>query len=276
MHYLLLPLAAIILVLSSCSLKPVSKIRNITYSQSRNLKLDVYAPKKAKEPKKILVFVYGGNWVSGKKSIYRFFGKGMARKGIVCVVLDYRLSPEAEIAGMAADVAEAVKWVKDNSASFKGDSSNIYISGHSAGGHLAAMVATDNSYFEQLNIKNPVKGIVLIDSFGLDMYLYLSESKDKKDTLYKPVFSNDPVKWKKYSPVYYLNKNTPPFMQFVGGRTYPAITLLNNVFHDNLLKYQPAAPLILQKGKKHIPMIFQFYKPHAKPYKDILKFMDVR
>lgn len=223
-----------------------------------------------------MVFVYGGNWVHGKKSIYRFFGKGMARKGMICVVLNYRLSPVTDINGMATDVAEAVKWLKENSASLKGDSSNIYISGHSAGGHLAALVATDNRHFENLHIKNPVKGVVLIDAFGLDMYKYLSESNNIKDTLYKRPFSYDPATWKKLSPVNYLDKNSPSFMQFVGGKTYPAITELNIVFYNRLRQYQPAAPFITLKGKKHIPMIFQFLNPRAKAYKDILSFMDVK
>ncbi len=275
MNYLLLLSLSLIIICTGCSIKPVHKIKNVTYSETHGLQLDVYTPRKIKEPKKILVFVYGGNWIHGKKSIYKFFGKGMARKGMVCVVLNYRLSPKADINEMAGDVAKAVKWVKTNCASFHGDSSNIYISGHSAGGHLAAMVTTDNSYFEKLNITNPIKGTVLIDAFGLDMYKYLTVSQNPMDTMYKRTFTYEPANWKKYSPIYYLTKKTPAMLMFEGGKTYPVIKQLDNEFYDKLKTFQPNAQLIIVKGKSHVPMIFQFINPHVKAYRHILDFMQV-
>ncbi|MEO6301829.1 MAG: alpha/beta hydrolase [Bacteroidia bacterium] len=272
MKFFLLPLFLVIFLFPCCSFKRVSKTKDVVYSPSKNLLLDVYAPRKIKEPKKILVYLYGGNWRSGKKELYKFFGKGMARKGLICVVLNYRLNPTL-IEDMAGDVAEAVKWAKENAASFKGDTNNIYISGHSAGGHLAAMVATDNSYFEKLNMRNPIQGVILIDAFGLDMYKYLTVSNSPKDTIYTKVFSNNPAQWKKLSPINYLSKQTPPFLVLTGGKTYPAITQLNDIFYSELKKYQPNAPFILYKRRKHIPMIGQFYFTCAKGYKDVLGFI---
>jgi len=273
MNQLLVSLAGIILFVSSCSIKPVTKFKNITYNPSKQLQLDVYAPRKLKEPAKVLVFVYGGNWIHGKKSLYRFFGKGMARKGIVCAVVNYRLSPKTDISGMANDVAEAVKWLKDNSSTYKADTNHFFISGHSAGGHIAAMLATDNRYFKNLQMNNPIKGTVLIDAFGLDMYSYLMISKNPGDSIYKLTFTTDPANWKKTSPIYYLNDETPPFLMFVGGKTYPVIRQLNADFFMELKKHQPGASIINVKGKRHVPMIFQFYNPRAKPYKPIIEFI---
>lgn len=276
MNYQLIFLLTACLLLSACSIKPVSKTKHVTYNAKHNLQLDVYAPRKIKEPKKILVFVHGGNWVHGKKSIYPFFGKGMARKGVIGVVINYRLSPATDYEGMATDVAEAVKWVKDNCNSFGGDPDNIYISGHSAGAQLAALVATDNRYFEKLGMKNPIKGTVLIDAFGLDMYRYFSLSKNENDTMYRRVFSNDSATWKKASPAYHLSKSMPPFILFVGGKTYPVIRQMNQEFYAAVAKYQPATEFIIVKRKRHVPMIFQFINPGARAYKQILGFMNAR
>lgn len=275
MNYQLIFALIACLLLSACSIKPVSKTKHITYSAKHNLQLDVYAPRKIKTPRKVLVFVHGGNWVHGKKSIYPFFGKGMARKGVIGVVINYRLSPVTDYEGMATDVAEAVKWVKDNAGTFGGNPDSIYISGHSAGGQLAALVATDNSYFEKLDMKNPIKGTVLIDAFGLDMYHYFSLSKSEKDTMYRRVFSNDPATWKKASPAYHLSKGMPPFIIFMGGKTYPVIKQMNEEFYTAVAKYQPATPFITVKRKRHVSMIFQFINPGAKPYKYILEFMGI-
>ena len=273
MNYLFLFLTAACLLLSACSVKPVSRHKNITYSPTQNLQLDLYAPRKIKSPKKVLIFVHGGNWVHGKKSIYPFFGKGMARKGVIGVVINYRLSPKTDYEGMATDVATAVKWVKDHCDSLGGDPDNIYISGHSAGAQLAALVATDNSYFEKSGMKNPIKGTVLIDAFGLDMYRYFSLSKNEKDTMYKRVFSEDPATWKKASPAYHLSKSMPPFIIFTGGKTYPVIKQMNEAFYTEVVKYRPATSFIIVKRKRHAAMIFQFINPRTKAYKQILEFM---
>jgi len=258
-----------IFIVSSCR---VSKTKDVVYNPSNNLLLDIYAPKKIKKPKKILVYVYGGNWRSGRKGLYKFLGKGFARKGIICVVMNYRLNP-TPIDTMAYDVAKAVRWTKQNAFKFNGDTNNIYISGHSAGGHLAALVATDNDYFKELNMSNPIHGVILIDAFGLDMHKYLTVSNSPADSIYTKVFSSDPAKWKKLSPINYLNKNTPPFLTLLGGKTYPAITQLNDIFYTELKKYQPNAPLIIYKRKRHVPMIGQFYNGMGKGYKDVLRFI---
>ena len=75
----------------------------------------------------------------GKKELYSFLGNRMARKNILTVIVDYPKSPVANYDEMANDVATAVKWVKNNIVSYGGDPQKIFISGHSAGGHLTAM-----------------------------------------------------------------------------------------------------------------------------------------
>jgi acetyl esterase/lipase len=262
-----------VIIFSACSLKRVSKFKDQVYDPENNLKLDVFAPRKAPSPKKILVFMHGGNWVNGKKSLYAFFGKGLARKDIVGVMISYRLSPRTDIAGMAEDVAKSIKWIKENASMIHGDTSQIFVSGHSAGGHLAAMVATDDTYFKKLKMANPIKGVVLIDAYGLDVYSYLKASTSERDSRYFPIFSTEPANWKKYSPVYYLDKQTPPIIQFVGGRTNRIIKDMNAEFYEEVKKYQLEAKLIVVKRKRHVPMIFQFYNSKVKSYRDIVDFM---
>ena len=255
---------------SSCSIK---SSKNLVYDAGNNLKLDVYTPKKIKIPKDVIIFIHGGNWDAGRKSMYAFFGKGMARKGIVAVVIDYRLYPFTNFEGMAMDAAKAVKWVSENISRYGGDTSKIVISGHSAGGHLAALIATDNSYFETLHIKNPIYKIVLNDAFGLDMYSYLKKYGFGIDTSYAGIFTKDPKQWKKGSPIYYLKKSSPPILMYLGGKTYPKITEFSKTYYDELKKYQPDAKLKTVKGRHHVEMIAQFYLPYCKRYKEILEFI---
>lgn len=257
------------ILLSSCK---VVKNRNIVYSTERNLKLDVYSPKKVDKPKEVLVFMHGGNWVRGKKSIYPFLGKGFAKKNIVTVIINYRLSPKGTNDSMATNAAMAVKWVKENISLYNGDTNNIFVSGHSAGAQLAALIATDNSYFDKLNMKNPIKGTILIDPFGLDMYTYLTHYH-KRDSLYYPIFSNNPETWKKATPSFYFNKEMPPFLILVGTKTNDVIIKGSYDFFKSLQPYKPNTQLILVKGKRHVSMIFQFLNRRVKSYKDIIDFI---
>lgn len=199
MKYLFFVITVFLFVFSSCA---VLKTKNIVYNTKHDLRLDVYSPKKVDKPKKVLVFIHGGNWVHGKKSIYKFFGKGFAKKGIVTVIINYRLSENVTYDSLTINSAMAVKWVKQNIGQYNGDTNSIFVSGHSAGGHLAALIATDDSYFNKLNIRNPIKGTILIDAFGLDMYTYLSTNKSDYSKRYYSLFSQDPEIWKKGSPIF--------------------------------------------------------------------------
>lgn len=259
-------------LVASCSFRPITKSKDLIYD-GKNLKLDVYAPKKTEQAKEVLIFVHGGNWNSGKKSIYKFFGKGMARKGIVTVVINYRLSPEVQYREMTADVAASVKWVKENIATYGGDPSKIFISGHSAGGHLAALVATDNKYFNSLKLSKPLKGAILIDAFGLDIYDYLSLNQYKADTMYYSTFTKDPSNWRKGSPTHFVNADMPPLLILVGEKTFTGITRDNYNFWVEAKKFQPALRLSTIKNKKHVGMILQFYNPWNKNYDKIIRFM---
>jgi acetyl esterase/lipase len=258
----------------SCTRQAISISKDITFSTENKLKLDVYAPKKINTPKKVLVFIHGGSWKNGEKATYKFFGKGMSRKGVVTVVIDYRLYPLTTYEGMAADAATAIKWVKQNITVYGGDTNKIYVSGHSAGGNLAALVATDDHYFDALKMKNPIKGTILIDAFGLDMYKYLLKNESYEKEVYHSVFTNDTANWKLGSPAYHLHRGMPPFLMYVGGKTYPNIVTGSYDFLAALKKYQPDAYITTVPGKRHAGMIFSFLNPHKKAYKEIIDFME--
>ncbi len=262
------------LLLCSCSFLRITQSKNIQYDTEKKLALDIYRPKKGKDLKKVFVFIHGGNWNSGSKNQYAFLGKRMAKKGIVTVIIDYRLSPLTNYEGMATDAARALKWTREQIHAYGGDSSQIYVSGHSAGGHLAALIATDPRFFATLGIANPIKGVVLDDAFGLDIHKYLNISKKPKDSIYLPVFSKNQENWKLGSPINYLHAEMPRFMLFVGEKTHPSIIYGSDDFLTALQKYQPSARLVKFNHKKHVAMVLMFANPFSKAYSEIFKFME--
>ncbi len=218
--------------------------------------------------------MHGGSWNSGNKNLYNYLGSRMARKGIVTVIPNYPKSPAADYEEMALDIAAAVKWVKENIHTYGGDSNRIFISGHSAGGHLAALVTIKEAYFKNLKIPGAVKGLVLIDAAGLDMYGYLKEENFAEGDTYLNTFTNNPEVWKQASPIYFLNDNMPPMLIYRGGKTYPSIIKSNEKFTDSLKKYRAEFTYHIQPDKKHVPMIIQFFNTSNKRYKEIASFME--
>jgi len=220
-----------------------------------------------------LIFIHGGNWRSGDKKIYGYFGKRFAKKGIVTVIMGYPHEPPCTYNDMATSTAMAVLWVKNNIQLYGGNPDRIFISGHSAGGHLAALVSLRNEYFDTLRTANPIKGAILIDAAGLDMHDYLKKENLKKDHHYFRVFTSKPSIWKEATPLYHLYKGMPKMLIYQGEKTYPSIKVSNEKFVTALKVYVPKPNFHILKNKKHIPMILQFYNSGNLIYKEMVDFM---
>jgi len=268
-----------ILIFSSCSFRAINRSTGIVYFKADTVrhiaqqKLNVYAPKKTAKKNKVLIFIHGGNWSSDSRLKYGPFGTGMAKRGIVAVVIDYPLSPKVSYNEMAFASASSVKWVKEHIAAYGGDPNQIFISGHSAGGHLAALVSLDNEYFKSLHIANPIKGTILIDAAGLDIYAYMKQQVFREVPTYLKTFTADTATWKKASPVNHLHKGMPPFLIYQGGRTFPFIKETNAIFLSELVPLAPSTKYEIIEDKGHFGMMLQYLYPWSKRYDEVIAFM---
>lgn len=227
----------------------------------------------------VVVFIHGGNWDSGSKNLYSFIGRRLAKQGraadaVVVVIINYRLAPDVLVPCMADDAARAVVWTTKNIANFGGDPNRIFTMGHSAGGGLAALLATKNELFTTLGLaRNPVKGAILDDPAGLDMFDYLNKMEYANDQQYLVPFGKDPAVWRSVSPMYFVRKDSPPMLLYTGGRTYPSITNSTNVFNKKLQEFGVTHQYAVLPGKKHVGMATQLFFQHNVIYRDLLKFV---
>ena len=110
-------------------------------------KLDVWRPTGAAgAPRPVIVFYYGGGWHAGTRDGYAFAARGLASRGFVVVVPDYRKVPTVRFPDFVEDGADALKWVHDHITEYGGDPARVAIAGHSAGAHIVAMLALDGHY----------------------------------------------------------------------------------------------------------------------------------
>jgi arylformamidase len=130
-------------------LDPSRRRVEMAYGHGEGENLDIYEPsdefKKGKNGKKgskrpVLVFVHGGYWRSLSKEDHAFLVPAWSELGVVSVVPNYALCPSVSIKHIALQMVNALSWIHQHIDQFGGDPSNIHVVGHSAGGHLAALL----------------------------------------------------------------------------------------------------------------------------------------
>ncbi|MFO0876527.1 MAG: alpha/beta hydrolase [Gemmataceae bacterium] len=201
-------------------------------------KLDLYLPK-GKKNFPLVVFIHGGGYQKGDRKDGQSLGKTLAARGVGTAVISYRLYPQVKHPGHIQDVARAFAWVKANADKHGGNSSDLFVSGHSAGAHLASLLATDDSYLkaEKLSLKD-IRGVVAI-SGG---YRILPIRKD--------VFG-DAEMIKNASPFTHIKGGHPPFLIIYGDGDSPERHALSKEFRDSLKKAGGVAEVLEVKHRNH-------------------------
>lgn len=120
--------------------------RDVKYGPHERHALDIYRPLGDDATSPIAIFGYGGSWRYGHRSAYGFVGAAFAARGITAVVPDYRLYPEVKFPAFVEDIALAYVWVSRKFATKEGRPRPVVLVGHSAGAHLAALLAYDPHY----------------------------------------------------------------------------------------------------------------------------------
>ncbi len=116
---------------------------NVAYGDHAREKLDIFLPK-GDGPFPIRVFFHGGDWMSRDKEDSHFIVRGQVEAGAIVISVEYALIPSVDMTELLRQCRAAVAWVWKNAETFGGDRDRLFVSGHSAGGHITAMMmATD-------------------------------------------------------------------------------------------------------------------------------------
>jgi acetyl esterase/lipase len=208
--------------------------------------LDLYIPTGAKNFP-VLVFVHGGAWETGSKNLYIGLSRTFARHGIGVVAINYRLSPKVMHPAHAQDVAQAVSWTHENIANYGGNTERITLMGHSAGGHLVSLLATDPEYLKAVNLEpRQIAGVITVSG------LY---EIDPTSPLTVHAFGTDADACKKASPMTYAAGIHPPFLIVYTDNDYPHFERMAINFQAALEKSKNIATLLKLTRRNHISEI---------------------
>src|SRR5262245_23546160 len=208
-------------------------------------KLDVYQPV-TKKPAPVLFFLHGGAWIIGSKDDYfGIYGYGtiarcLAERGLVVVIPNYRLSPAVQHPEHIKDVARAFAWTCKNAEKYGGDPKQIFVSGHSAGGHLAALLAADESYLKRegrtrkdIRAVIALSGVYRVDDLDLKLAAVDPRGVMRMNVNIRPLaiaFGDDPKVLKDASPLTHVEKGLPPFLLMNAGWDYPPLKRMAKEF----------------------------------------------
>jgi arylformamidase len=251
------------------------------------LSLDIYRPKDfstnaQQTSKPVVVMIHGGGWRAGDKgseSHGRQKASFFTGHGFVYVSVNYRLSPEVQHPAHVEDVAKALSWIFESIGSYGGDPNQIFLMGHSAGAHLAALVTADKAYLSSLG-KSPamLSGVILLDSAGYDIRRLLEDFSDGPlpRPLYEGAFGKDRQTWIQASPIQYVQRGEvlPPFLVFYTEREISKT--ISKEFVEALHKAQIPAAGVLAKAKSHRTLNQDIGRPADGPSKLILEFLQGR
>jgi acetyl esterase/lipase len=178
---------------------------NIAYGADPQHRLDVYVPEAVpREPRPVVAFWHGGRWSSGDKGDYRFVGAAMAELGYVVVIPNYRHYAQVKMPGFMDDTARAALWAIAHAGEHGADPSRFYLMGHSAGAHMAALVALDSRYFAAAGRPAPpIAGVIGLS--GPYDFLPLREA-DVQD-MFGP-----PQNYPDSQPVNFVRADSPPML----------------------------------------------------------------
>ncbi|WP_095011539.1 alpha/beta hydrolase [Tsuneonella mangrovi] len=194
--------------------RPARAMQTISFGSDPLQALDFWAGSGRSAP--LVVFVHGGGWKRGDKSMMQGSAKlaDWQAKGYAVASINYRLVPVSTVEDEAADVAAAVAWLRSQSARLGIDPQRIVLVGHSAGAHLVALVGTDPQWLRGAGMAlGDLRGVIALDGAAYDVPRQMSDGNRMMQGTYRQAFGTDPGRQRALSPTMHAARpNAPGFL----------------------------------------------------------------
>lgn len=172
------------------------------------------------QPMPVIVYIHGGGWWRGDRKENR--NALLAAQGFFTVSIDYRLSSQAIFPAQLLDAQAAIRWLRIHAVEYHLDPERIGVWGHSAGGHLAALIATaaDSAEFrgQEHDVSSKVRCVV--DLAGPSDLSKMGDWHDEPDSVESKLIGGpvleSPELVRRANPISFISKDTPPFLIFHG------------------------------------------------------------
>lgn len=227
---------------------------DIAYGEADRLILDIYQPVEQTDTlSPTVIFFYGGGWEAGDKKDYKFVAEALTSRGITVVIPDYRVYPEVVFPEFMEDAAAVIAWTSAHIEHFGGDADNVFVAGHSAGAHIAALLSLDATYLAK-HALSPERITGVIGLAGPYDFLPL-----KSRTL-TTIFGSDDLQWRS-QPINHVAYGHPPMLLLVGEKDSTVLPRNSYRLAKKLEATGNAVQLISFKDYGHVAMVAKLAKP---------------
>ncbi len=243
----------------------------------RDILLDASWPE-GDGPFPVLVWIHGGSWEFFSKEANEGLARFITNRGYVVFNVNYRMAPEVPIKTIVEDAMGVVIWAKDHAADYNGDPHRLAVAGHSAGGHLCAMVTTacgdpfftptyqsDSGADCRVSAAVPVSGVYDFIARG-------KEDPEKWERVFGVSYPDDPSLYERMSPITRVRADLPP--QLV---VYAGDEELREANENWIAALEAAgAPVTsyMEPDVDHVWIIWHWKKPALNTYAKIVEFLD--
>ncbi|HYI03070.1 alpha/beta hydrolase [Hyalangium sp.] len=217
--------------------------------------LDIFQPE-GQQGLPVLLFFHGGVWQRGDKSAYTHVGQALARRGIVTVVVNYRLTPTVRHPGHVQDAARAAGWVLENVERFGGRRDRVFLSGHSAGGHLVTLLLFDPSYLKAVgHAPEELAGVIALSGV-FDLTRPIDDTPEGGfESFIFPPFGQDKAARLAASPLSHLRAVRPPLLVLLAGEDYKDMRQQSRDFVAALKARKLPVSFLTVPGRGHFELI---------------------
>lgn len=210
-----------------------------SYGPHRLQRFDVYAPHDARNAP-ALVFWHGGGWTNGYRQWARFMAPQVTALGMLLVTPSYRLAPAHPLPHALDDAGMLLAQLQQTLPLWGGSPKRVLLAGHSAGGHIAAMMALHRSAWRTHGLADDMIRACLPISGIMDLHDPQPAPNSLEERVYSTVLRDmDPLQDAVYSPLYWTAGNTVPFELSIGQQDSARVIRSNRRLHA-LLQAQPA------------------------------------
>jgi len=215
----------------------------------------------------LLMFIHGGYWRALDKKDHSFVAAELAKRGVTVAVPNYALCPAVTIADIVRQMLQACAWLYRNGGHFGAPYGNLYVSGHSAGGHLTAMTmaALWPTFARDLPRKVVSGGLAISGVYDL------------RDIVQVPSINNDvrltPAQASKVSPLFLPPATDAPLYLAAGGTELPPFVDQNRAFGQkwrNVLAQDIPCP-----GDNHFSILEKLVDPSSALFRGAMKMMQL-
>jgi acetyl esterase/lipase len=260
-------------------------------------RLDLFLPK-GRDDYPVVVLVHGGAWMMGDNhccGLYPAVAEFLAGQGVGVVLPNYRLSPAVKHPEHVKDVARAFAWARAHIADYGGRPDRLFVAGHSAGGHLVALLATDETYLRDQGLRTAdIRGVIAFSgvyrippgktsatlggatplAFRFDELVPFRRGSGRiwpplpgvpglpiRLNVFGPAFGNDPRVRADASPLGHVRPGLPPFLLFSAENDLPALPEMAEEFRAALCAAGCDARLLKVEDRNHNSVMFRAIEP---------------